>query len=158
MSNKILALDSSTTSTGYSVFENDSLVSYGVIDLKSIENTEKRITKMINSIYALCTDVKPDVVVTELTVVVRNAQAQRNLTIILGAVFGFCCAHNIRYSSLRPTEWRKLISEEKKPRKREELKIWSKRKVEELFDVRKINDDISDAILLGLAYIRKNAK
>ena len=39
--------------------------------------------------------------------------------------------------------------DEKLPRKREELKIWSIDKVSELFDINDISDDISDAILIG---------
>lgn len=39
--------------------------------------------------------------------------------------------------------------DEKLPRKREELKIWSIDKASELFGVNDISDDISDAILIG---------
>lgn len=151
----LLAIDSSTKSTGYSVFINGSLNDYGCLEFNKIQNTDKRIQKMIAEIFELIKKYKPQIVVTEMTVVVRNAQAQRNLTMILGAIYGYCIQNYITYFSFRPTEWRKLISEEKKPRKREELKLWSKKKVEELFDIKKINDDISDAILVGQAYINK---
>ena len=72
---------------------------------------------------------------------------------ILGAVLGKCLEIKADYCSLRPTEWRKLIDSGKKPNKREELKKWSKQKVLELFDIDNINDDVSDAILIGQAYI-----
>lgn len=123
------------------------------MDFSKIEDTDERIKEMILKIYTMIKEIRPMIVVTEMTVVNRNAQAQRNLTLILGAIQGKCLEKNIAYYSFRPTEWRKKISEEKKPRKRAELKEWSKNKVSELFDIEDINDDISDAILLGQAYI-----
>ena len=47
---------------------------------------------------------------------------------------------------------------EKLPRKRDELKAWSKRKVLEKYNITDINDDVSDAILVGQAYINKFGK
>ena len=73
---------------------------------------------------------------------------------ILGAVYGWCLVHNVYFEMLRPTEWRALISKEKKGRKRDELKAWSVRKVKELFGI-DVTDDESDAILIGLAYVKK---
>ena len=92
-----------------------------------------------------------------MTVVPRNVQAQRNLTMILGAIQGKCLEKNIYFYLFRPSEWRKLVcnNNEKPPRKREELKKWSMEKTYLLFGVENINDDISDAILIGQAYINK---
>ena len=74
---------------------------------------------------------------------------------ILGAVFGTCVCNNFNYCSLRPTQWRKAVrgEDEKLPRKRDELKLWSINKVAELYDIQEISDDISDAILIGRAFI-----
>lgn len=149
----LMAIDSSTTSTGFSIFTNKKLIDYGCIELKKIQNTDKRIKKMVMEIYGLIKKYDPKIIITEMTVVTRNAQAQRNLTMILGAIYGYCIQNDITYISFRPTEWRKLISKEKKPRKRDELKLWSKQKVNDIFGINKINDDISDAILLGQSYI-----
>ena len=153
MDNALLSFDSSTKSTGYAVFSNGLLLEYNLINLKDVINTVKRICLMITKIFETCEKYKPKTIVTEMTVVTRNAQVQRELTMILGAIYGYCIKNQINYKSLRPTEWRKLISTEKKPRKRDELKLWSKKKVKELFNIEKVNDDISDAILIGQAYI-----
>ena len=72
---------------------------------------------------------------------------------IFGVVYGKCVENEIDFYELRPTEWRKLIDPGKKPRKREELKEWSKQKVKELFNINDVTDDESDAILIGRAYI-----
>ena len=154
---KLISLDTSTSSTGYAVYISGKLHRYDLIDFKRIKNTDERIKEMILKIYEIIETEKPQIIVAEMTVVTRNAQAQRNLTMILGAIQGKCMENNIFFSLLRPTEWRKLVNNEKEklPRKREELKQWSKQKVSDILGINDINDDISDAILIGQAYINR---
>lgn len=150
-------MDTSTSSTGYAVYISGKLHRYDLIDFKRIKNTDERIKEMILKIYEIIETENPQIIVAEMTVVTRNAQAQRNLTMILGAIQGKCLENNIFFSLLRPTEWRKLVNNEKEklPRKREELKQWSKQKVSDILGINDINDDISDAILIGQAYINR---
>lgn len=154
---KLISLDTSTSSTGYAVYISGKLHRYDLIDFKRIKNTDERIKEMILKIYEIIETEKPQIIVAEMTVVTRNAQSQRNLTMILGAIQGKCLENNIFFSLLRPTEWRKLVNNEKEklPRKREELKQWSKQKVSDILGINDINDDISDAILIGQAYINR---
>lgn len=154
---KLISLDTSTSSTGYAVYISGKLHRYDLIDFKRIKNTDERIKEMILKIYEIIETENPQIIVAEMTVVTRNAQAQRNLTMILGAIQGKCLENNIFFSLLRPTEWRKLVNNEKEklPRKREELKQWSKQKVSDILGINDINDDISDAILIGQAYINR---
>ena len=150
-------MDTSTSSTGYAVYISGKFHRYDLIDFKRIKNTDERIKEMILKIYEIIETEKPQIIVAEMTVVTRNAQTQRNLTMILGAIQGKCLENNIFFSLLRPTEWRKLVNNEKEklPRKREELKQWSKQKVSDILGINDINDDISDAILIGQAYINR---
>ena len=154
---KLISLDTSTLSTGYAVYILGKLHRSDLIDFKRIKNTDERIKEMILKIYEIIETEKPQIIVAEMTVVTRNAQTQRNLTMILGAIQGKCLENNIFFSLLRPTEWRKLVNNEKEklPRKREELKQWSKQKVSDILGINDINDDISDAILIGQAYINR---
>ena len=154
---KLISFDTSTSSTGYAVYISGKLHRYDLIDFKRIKNTDERIKEMILKIYEIIETEKPHIIVAEMTVVTRNAQTQRNLTMILGAIQGKCLENNIFFSLLRPTEWRKLVNNEKEklPRKREELKQWSKQKVSDILGINDINDDISDAILIGQAYINR---
>ena len=156
MSCKLISMDTSSNSTGVAIFIDGKLSRHFLIDLKSIKNTEERITEMIKQIYRVIEDENPDIVTTELTVVTRNAQAQRNLTMILGAIYGKCIEKNIWYHSYRPTEWRSLIDTDKKPKgkKREDYKEWSINIVKEKYDI-EANDDVCDAILIGRAYVNK---
>ena len=154
---KLLSFDTSTNSTGYSLYISGKLDKYEAFNYSSIKNTENRIKEMILNLYQIIEKINPDIVVVELTVVTRNAQTQRNLTMILGAIYGLCISKDIFFYSFRPSEWRKqvCVNGENTPRKREELKKWSIKKVEQLYGITNINDDISDAILIGKAYINK---
>lgn len=157
MSCKLISMDTSSNSTGVAIFTDGMLSRHFLIDLKTIKKTDDRITEMVKQIYEIIENENPDIIVTEMTVVTRNAQAQRNLTMILGAIYGKCVDKNIWYHSYRPTEWRSLINTDKKPsgRKRENYKKWSLDVVEEMYGIQCPTDDLSDAILLGQAYINK---
>lgn len=151
---KLIAFDTSTSKTGYSIFIDGDYQSSGLVDCSSDKVARTRINEMIKQIYNVLEVEKPDIVITEMTVVLRNAEAQRNLTYILGAIMGKCVENSIAYDSLRPTEWRNKVKnkDEKLPRKREELKAWGKNKVFELYGKDIESDDIADSILLGRAY------
>lgn len=152
---KILSLDTSTKVSGYAVYDDNDLIYYSSIDKSSIKDSELRMMAMVSGIFILMQQYKPDVVAIEEMVVPRNPQTQRMLTLILGAVYGQCLQAGIRYCSLRPTQWRAAVKDkkEKLPRKRDGLKAWSISKVNNLFNISGIDDNISDSILIGQAYI-----
>lgn len=129
MVNKVLSIDSSSSSSGWALYINGKYSRSGVIDLKKNKNSDDRIKTMTLYLQSLITSYSPTVVVTEETVVLRNPASQRILTMILGVIYGKCVELGIEYLALRPTEWRKLVDPGKKPRKRDELKEWSKVKV-----------------------------
>ena len=146
----LLSLDTSTSCSGYAIFKDGKYTQSGCIDLTKCK--AEKFPKMIMELFYLIDSVNPDIIVVEEMVVVRNASVARHLTMILGAIYGKCLENHMSYDALRPTEWRKLIDPGKKPRKREELKEWSRMKVRDLFGIN-VNDDESDAILIGQAYI-----
>ena len=152
MNSRILSFDTSSSSSGWAFFIDGRFYKYGVIDLKDNKDTNTRMKEMVSEIYKIIDYYSPAIVTIETPVVVRNPQVQRILTTIFGSVYGKCVEMKIDFYDLRPTEWRKLIDSGKKPRKRNELKEWSKQKVLELFNLN-VNDDIADAILIGQAYI-----
>ena len=100
---KLLSLDTSTTNTGYAVYEDSNLTHYSSIDLHTDKDTDKRFHDMIAAIYGLIDTESPNVIAIEEMVVPRNPQTQRMLTMILGAVYGKCFSSGIHYCSLRPT-------------------------------------------------------
>lgn len=154
---KLISFDTSTNSTGYAVYLSGKFDRYNLLNFSHIKNSEERIKEMILKIYEVINSENPQIIVAEMTVVARNAQAQRNLTMILGAIQGKCLEKDIFFYQFRPSEWRSLIKDykEKLPRKREELKEWSKKKVSNIYEINDVSDDISDAILIGQAYVNK---
>ena len=153
MAYKLLSLDTSSSATGWALFVDGKYTESGLIDLKKIKNGGERLANMILELDKLINHYSPNSIVVENTVVLRNPAVQRMLTMILGAVYGKCVCNGIEYQSLRPTEWRKAIDGEKKPKKRDELKEWSKQKAKDIFGVDNVTDDVSDAMLIGQAYI-----
>ena len=152
---KVLSLDTSSKISGYAVFYDGKLIRYSSIDMSQVKDSDERMRSMVSELTTLIERESPDNIVIEETVVTRNPQTQRMLSMILGAVFCMCVYYNFNYYSLRPTQWRKAVrgEEEKIPRKRDELKLWSINKVFELFGIENIDDNIADAILLGQAFI-----
>lgn len=154
---KLLALDTSTTCTGYSVYENGELTDYGCLDFDSSIPMDIRLEKIMNEIYALIDKLNPQIVVAEMTFAntasKNNVETQKNLTLLLGAVWGKCVLTGAYFHYFRASEWRKLVDSSKKPRKREELKKWSIDKVNSILKTEINNDNISDAVLIGMAYI-----
>ena len=145
----MVSLDTSTTITGYAIWINGVLDKSGIIDHSKEKNIEKRIEYMVNAIYGLIK--KSDIVVIESTKVPRGVSAQRYLTQLLGAVWGFCIDKKIEYVEYAPSVWRKLIAGERKiPRKREEAKQWDIKEAKKL-GYKPCDDNEADAILIGIA-------
>ena len=87
---KVLSLDTSTTTTGYAVYTDGNLSHYSSIDKADIKDTAARLSEMVAGVFRLIEAEKPDAVAIEETVVPRNPQTQRMLTMILGAGYGKC--------------------------------------------------------------------
>lgn len=150
---RLLSLDTSTKSTGVAVFENGMLVNSYTLDGALSANHEDRLRVMIQNIL-WCIDAEyPNIIVVEQSIMTRNTDTFRQLSMIVGAVIASALEYSSDYYMYTPSAWRALISDEKKPRKREELKTWSKNKVKELYGKECKTDDEADAILIGRAYI-----
>lgn len=151
---RMLAIDSSTKKTAYAVFDNGEYKESKLIDLEKDKNMDSRFETMSLSLINALKEYKPDIVYIEEAVVVRNAQTQRFLTRLQGVIYGYCILNQCEFNAIRPTEWRKLVSIDQGKKKREELKQESIKKVEEEFGLT-VNDDEAEAILIGIAAIKK---
>ncbi len=153
---RMISLDTSTRCTGFCCFENGEIKDFGKVKA----NDEEPLDEMMALIYGLLQEYKPDIVVLENTVVTRNAKVQRSLTMILGAARLWAILNHSFYFTINPSEWRKLVKkpDEILPKKREELKKWSIDKAREYYNGCSGNfdgnDDISDALLIGVAYTK----
>lgn len=156
MSCKLMGVDSSTAKTGVSVFTDGCYTNAFLIDKSKIKDTSEKFNQMCLNIVSVLNNEKPDIVVIERMHTLRNADSFRKLCKIMGIVQGWCILNNSEYIEMSPTEWRKLVAndDEKIPRKRDELKLWSVDKVRCKYDI-EVTDDISDAICIGEAYINR---
>lgn len=153
---KLISFDTSTSSTGYAVYLNGKLDSYGNLALSKDEK-QSGIPKhliMTVKILSLLGKEKPDIIVTELTCVPKGTETQRMLDRILGNLEVWAFIHNTFYDELRPSVWRSRVrGNESLPNGRTLKKEWSKSRVFNQYGIT-VNDDISDAILIGEAYIK----
>lgn len=62
MGDNILALDQSSTVTGFAVFSDGAYRSHGKIDLRRYRDADKRIQEMERSVFRLIDRVRPDAV------------------------------------------------------------------------------------------------
>ena len=153
----ILSLDASTKSTGFAVFEGNSLKTYGCITSSSTD-LFKRIHKMVDEISLLIKDNKIDKIILEEVRPengVQNIKTHKALMFLQGAIA--MMVHDnyakVEIIYLYPSEWRKCCKiKTGRGVVRETVKQRDIRFVEETFGL-KVNDDIADAIGLGYAFL-----
>ena len=151
---KLISLDTSSKQTGYSVFLDAVYHKSGIIENNCSLTGNIALEEMTKAIFSFLDSENPDIVVAELPVMERNAKTQRMLSILFGAVYGWCIYNNKFFYHFSPPEWRKLIEVEKpKSKKRESWKTWSLDTVNKLFSIETKFDDQADAMLIGQAYI-----
>lgn len=162
-----MGLDLSTKSTGYAIFDNTTLLNYGVIQTSHADWRERLVAqgaKLTEIIELYC----PEKIYIED--VPLNLKGGAKILVMLGAmqglVYGLGASKNIDMCFIQPSEWRSpigLYDGTKKGKKRNELKQKSVEKANELFGLNliykspssKFNcDDISDAILLCYSQVK----
>lgn len=156
----ILALDISTKSTGIAVFKDEQLIHYQCASGAStnVFNRIQKITKQIQQ--NVVQRFSPDVVVIELPLpadVEHNMATYRKLTFAHGIIGLMLNKYKLKYDAeYTSSEWRSAVEIKTGAGiKRNPLKAKDIQKVKELYNIT-VNDDIADAILIGLAYIKKS--
>lgn len=161
-----MGLDLSTKSTGYSVFENQNLLDYGVI--KAYESDwRERLYHQATELGEILDQYSPECVYIEDVPLSLNGGAK--IVLMLGAmqgiIYGLGASKNIPMKFIQPSVWRSplgLYDGTKQGKHRDALKKKSVEKANELFGLNliykspssKFNcDDISDAILLCYSQI-----
>lgn len=143
---KIISLDLSTKSSGYAVFENDKLISYGVIK-NTDNNLLVRGNYMAEFVRLLCEKHgKFDFVVIEELKVLSNQSTLVKLAQVQGMVLRELKEQEVKF--IMPTVWRK---EFKLNGKRAEAKVKAIKLCEELGYKVECDDD-AEAILLGIYF------
>lgn len=117
---------------------------------------DARIHKMSEMINEKIDEVNPNIIVLEDTQQqAGNIQIVKILSRLQGVIMGMCYGKHINYKIMAPSTWRSMLEfKQGKGVKRTELKAQSIEYVKDKFDI-KVTDDESDAICIGLAYIKK---
>lgn len=156
---KVLAIDASTKSTGIAIFENNNLIYYGNI----ISNKGffiDRIKQMKQKILSIYKEYKPTDVVMEdvLPQDVKHNQTVFKALIYLQAsiVISLYLENKQNVQLYTASHWRKLCGiKTGRGIVRQTLKKASVDLVKKRYKL-DVNDDISDAICLGYAYVLEN--
>lgn len=157
---KLLSLDSSSSKTGWALFENAEYIESGVIDLDTNEckkrykgNSDKRIEDMCLNVINLLKEHKPDIIVIEKLNVGRNMVAVRALSKVIGVVYCYSILNDCFYFEIQPSQWRGKLGMQSSKRGRDEYKQLSIDYVKKNFN-KDVSDDESDSICAGIGYIK----
>lgn len=150
---KILAFDQSTQMTGWSLYVDDILDSYGLIDLHSIKDMPTRMRHMGMEIYKKITEMSPDMIAIEdVSLQNPNVKTIVELARLQGMILqSVSLIGDLSIVIYSPSSWRKIVGiQTGRGIKRTELKSAAIKLAEDLYGIN-VSDDIADAILLGKA-------
>lgn len=143
----ILAIDPSTTSTGWCIFNTDMdyYEDYGTIK-PAVKNPIRRIIEIYKQLRELIRVWKPELVVIENLSVTRNANTTKILAGLQLCIEMLCVSQSLLYTVVRPSEWRKVVGI--KGRTRVDQKANAVKYITRKYKI-KVNEDEADAICIG---------
>jgi len=166
----ILAIDSSTNSMAFSLFDQGELIKYGKINFVGSHVYEKT-GDAVKKVSAFLKDFTIDAVVIESAIYTNSQKTAINLSLVQGAILGSAQMYNKAVVvSCSPVSWQswigngRLTKEEKnsikqkypdksfsfyKTKEREVRKQRTIRKINIEFSIEVDDDDVADAIAIG---------
>lgn len=147
---KTLALDASSTCTGWSVFEDGKYIASGFINLKKDKNSEHRLYEMAKEITDLISYFKPHKIILEDTYSSPNISTLKTLANLAGAIKFYCYLHEIPVEMIMPSAWRKYLKIQEKGAKRNELKNKALNLVNEQLGLL-LEEDQAESVCINLA-------
>lgn len=136
---KILALDQSTSCTGYAIGINNKLIESG-----KLKNNIANLDNMVDLIINLIDKVKPNIVLIEDIFYSPNGgKSFSTLARLQGIIIGICKVKKIDYQIVNARSWKKKFGI--KAKKRNDQKIECQTIVKEKFNII-VNTDEADAI------------
>ena len=138
-----MGIDSSTTSTGWAVIDEEGIVSAGVIKPKG--NTIERIIAISKELCELYREYEPTEVHIEDLSVTRNMKTMKSLSGLLYVIITALHKQGANIKLLKPSEWRKG---KVKGRNREQLKQAAIQYVLEKYELY-AEEDTAEAIIIA---------
>lgn len=153
---RLLALDQASKVTGWAIFKDGELKSYGKISLDD-PNTDIRLVQLRQSIQTLVADYNIDEVIFEdiqqQNNVANNVQTFKVLAEVYGVVSELLQELQIPHSTVLAASWKSTLGI--KGRTRAEQKKNAQLYVEQNYGIHVIQD-IADAVCIGTHHIKKN--
>lgn len=155
---RLLALDQASKCTGWAIFEDGELKSYGKISLDD-PNTDIRLVQLRQGIQTLVADYNIDEVIFEdiqqQNNVTNNVQTFKVLAEVYGVVSELLQEIQIPHSAVLAASWKSTLGI--KGRTRAEQKKNAQLYVEQNYGIHVIQD-IADAVCIGTHHIKKNKR
>ena len=152
---RLLALDQASKVTGWAIFEDGELKSYGKISLDD-PNTDIRLVQLRQGIQTLVADYNIDEVIFEdiqqQNNVANNVQTFKVLAEVYGVVSELLQEIQIPHSTVLAASWKSTLGI--KGRTRAEQKKNAQLYVEQNYGIHVIQD-IADAVCIGTHHIKK---
>lgn len=156
MNNYLLALDQSTSATGWALFLNHDLIDYGVIKAEGYE--DNKIEKMRNWLehkiqeISLFEDSELNIAIEDIQVQNGNVLTFKTLARLQGVLINTIIKHNIPYKIFFSSEWKKTcgIKGKNRPEQKRNAQLFIKNK----FNIDVIQDTC-DAICIGIHCLSK---
>lgn len=153
---RLLALDQASKVTGWAIFEDGELKSYGKISLDD-PNTDIRLVQLRQGIQTLVADYNINEVIFEdiqqQNNVANNVQTFKVLAEVYGVVSELLQEIQIPHSTVLAASWKSTLGI--KGRTRAEQKKNAQLYVEQNYGIHVIQD-IADAVCIGTHHIKKN--
>ena len=170
--NRLLSIEASSKVCGFAVYENGSIQDFGRIYfpveyLQLKPYAKDRIGEITDALIYLIEKYNPGTVVVENPYMPRkntknkcDINTYNAIAPIRDNLWYYCRNNCLDYHVMTSKRWQSFITEIKVPRERDDIKAWSIECIEIIFGINlDIHlHDISDAILLGLAYRRQRER
>lgn len=151
----LLALDQATSTTGYSIWDNDKLIKFGHFTFTD-EEIPHRFHKLCNEIKILCQLYRIDTVVIEdIQMQAGNVATFQKLAQVQGAILETVLSLKLNYMIIKPSEWRAECHFLKgQDKHRESQKKIAQTWAQQQYQIRCTQDE-ADAICIGYATIKQ---
>lgn len=150
---KILALDQATKISGFSIWEDKKLITYGILKANEDEkNPIERMKQMYDEIILLIDNNKPNFIVFENVQFQRNYGTFQQLSQLQGVIMAYLFKLDVGFQIIEPSAWKSFCGI--KGRKREDQKKNTQIFVKSKYNI-DVSEDEADAIGIGVWAINK---
>lgn len=153
---KILALDQASRVSGWAIFANNDLLTYGKIDLSKQDDIGERLHLLRQKVKQLIKEYKIEKVILEDIYMdqhlINNVQTFKILAEVFGVLFELCISIDIPVEAVLSGTWKSTlrIKGKNRPEQKHSAQEW----VLNNYNI-KTNQDTVDAICIGAYYLKQ---